>query len=85
MPETEWESFVEFRNSIRKPLSPRAMILAVKTLDTLRGQGCDVGAVIDQSVMNGWAGLFPTKPVLLQSGQNELSERTKRILKRGLP
>jgi hypothetical protein len=84
MPKVEWDSFVEFRISIRKPLKARAIILAIKTLSALRAQGHDVGAVIDQSVMNGWAGLFPTRPVLVQQQEGELSERTQRILKRGL-
>jgi hypothetical protein len=37
------------------------MAIALKRLDTLRAQGNDPAEVLDQSVLNGWKGIFPVK------------------------
>lgn len=88
IPKTEWDSFIEFRKSIRKPLKERGITLAVGVLRKLKDQGSEPAAVIDQSILNGWAGLFPIKLMVAQtqngSNGDELSEQTKRILRRGL-
>lgn len=60
MPLEAWEGFVEMRTKIKKPLkTDRAVKLAIGTLEKLRAEGQDVAAVLDQSTMNSWLGLFP--------------------------
>lgn len=60
MPMEAWEGFVEMRKQIKKPLkTERAINLAINTLDKLRAEGQNVAAVLDQSTMNSWLGLFP--------------------------
>lgn len=59
MPTEAWVGYVEMRKKIKKPMTPRAEQLAINTLDKLRQQGQDVGAVLDQSTLNSWQGLFP--------------------------
>lgn len=59
VPAEAWAGYVEMRKKLRKPMTDRAVSLAITTLDKLREQGQDVGAVLDQSVMNSWQGLFP--------------------------
>lgn len=59
IPAEAWAGYVEMRKKIKKPMTERAEQLAIATLDKLRQQGQDVGAVLDQSVMNAWQGLFP--------------------------
>lgn len=60
MPREAWEGFVEMRQKIKKPLkTDRAVKLAISTLEKLRAEGQDVAAVLDQSTMNSWLGLFP--------------------------
>lgn len=61
IPAEAWAGYVEMRQKIRKPMTDRAVSLAIKTLDYLRAAGNDPGAVLDQSVMNSWQGLFAIK------------------------
>lgn len=58
LPADAWAGYLEMRKKIRKPMTDRAVQLAINTLDKLRGEGQDVGAVLDQSTMNSWQGLF---------------------------
>lgn len=56
------EEYKTFRKQIRRPLTNRAMQLAVKKLDSLAGNDVEAKvAIIDQSIANGWIGLFPLK------------------------
>ncbi len=56
-----WSGYVENRKAQKAEMTPRAEMLAIKTLDRLRAQGHDPAAVLDQSVQNGWKGLFLIK------------------------
>jgi len=58
LPPDAWQGYVDMRKKIRKPLTDRAIALAISTLDKLRAEGYEPGAVLDQSVLNGWQGLF---------------------------
>ena len=61
IPTEAWDGYIEMRKKIRKPMTDRAVTLAIKTLDYLRSAGHDPGAVLDQSVLNSWQGLFAIK------------------------
>jgi hypothetical protein len=61
IPAEQWEAYVEMRVKIRKPMTDYAKRLAVKELDTLAADGWPPGAVLDQSTMNDWQGLFAIK------------------------
>lgn len=53
--------FVEFRKSIKKPMSEHAVELMIKKLQKMTP---DVGKqieIINQSILNGWQGIFPLK------------------------
>ena len=55
-----WQGFVDYRKSIKAPLTNHAKRLAVKKLDQLRQQGHDPHEVIEQTILSGkWTGLFP--------------------------
>lgn len=56
-----WSGYVEMRKRIRKPMTDYAMTLAVKDLEALRDAGHDVDAVLNQSTMKSWQGLFEVK------------------------
>lgn len=58
IPLEAWDAFVEMRRKIRAPLTSKAVSLAVAELENLRAQGHDPGAVLDQSVLRSWRGLF---------------------------
>jgi len=61
VPVDEWNGFIEMRTSMRKKPTLHAMNLLINTLDKLRCDGHNPGAVLDQSTANGWRGLFPLK------------------------
>ncbi|CAK0743009.1 hypothetical protein CCP3SC1AL1_110023 [Gammaproteobacteria bacterium] len=58
---TAWGHYVAMRVKIRKPLSDHAVTLAVRTLEGLSKEGHDPVKVLEQSVFNSWAGLFPLR------------------------
>lgn len=58
MPAEQWAGFIDMRKKQKKPLTNRAIHLAIGTLDKLRASGQDIAAVLDQSTMNSWLGLF---------------------------
>lgn len=59
IPADAWAGYLDMRKKTRKPMTDRAIALQIAVLEKLRDQGQDVGAVLDQSVMNSWQGLFP--------------------------
>lgn len=61
IPKMEWEEFKKMRRKMRKPLGEHAEALLIKDLDHLCQCGNDCKAVIEQSIKNGWQGLFEIK------------------------
>lgn len=61
IPKEAWYGFVEMRNKIKAPLTDRAIKLQITKLAELKEQGSDPEYVLNQSVVNGWKGLFPLK------------------------
>lgn len=63
IPSDAWAGYVEMRKeTLKKPLkTDRAINLAINTLARLRDDGNDPGAVLDQSTLNGWQGLFAVR------------------------
>lgn len=56
-----WTEFVKFRKKVKSPLTEHAAKLAIKKLADFRGDGYDPSDIIEQSIVNGWKGLFPLK------------------------
>lgn len=61
VPREQWDGFVAMREKAKKSLTPRAEQLLFAQLEKLRDSGHDVGAVLDQSTINNWQGVFPIK------------------------
>jgi hypothetical protein len=55
----DWRAYVEHRQRLRKPMTPRAQALAIGGLEKLRQAGHDPKSVIEQSLLQGWQGLYP--------------------------
>lgn len=56
------KGWADMRRQIKKPLTERAVSLAMKRLqDISGGQEKIMVAILDQSTMNNWSGLFPLK------------------------
>lgn len=69
MPGDTWEAFVRSRKALKKPMTDDAQRLALMKLDRMRQQGQDPVEVVNQSVVQGWIGLFDVKPEAQQQGQ----------------
>lgn len=57
----QWDAFREMRRRIRKPMTGRAEQLALGKLAKLAESGEPPGAVLDQSILNGYQDLYPIK------------------------
>lgn len=75
VPLKEWNDWIEMRRGVRRNPTKKALDLAVKKLDELRKQGHDPKGVLENSILNGWAGLFPLKNE--GRNQNEQDEERK--------
>jgi hypothetical protein len=53
-----WDRWLAYRNEIRKPLKPASIPAAQKALAAF---GSDQAGVVEQSIANGWQGLFALK------------------------
>lgn len=80
---TAWQEYRDYRKKIGHPMTEHAEVLAIKKLGQLKEHGNDPTEVINQSILSSWSGLFEVK-----TGKGHpdhaFSERTQRILKRGL-
>lgn len=75
IPEDAWKAFVAMRKKIKAPLTDDAVLLAVRELEKLMNDGHRPRAVLEQSTMNSWRGLFPIKSnAVRQGGERESRE-----------
>lgn len=54
-------SFVEFRKSIKKPMTDRAVDLLIKKLNEMTISIPEQIEILNQSIMNGWQSVYPLK------------------------
>lgn len=57
----DWAAFINERKGSKKPMSAEAQRRAIGVLEKLRAEGNDPAAVINQSIVSGWMGLFALK------------------------
>ena len=56
--EAAWDLWVEYRRQLKHPLPPISHPIAKRKLQRF---GAQQMAVVEQSVENGWRGLFPVR------------------------
>jgi hypothetical protein len=61
LPAEAWSAWLEVRSKNRAPNTPRALRLAITELAKLKAGGQDVKAVLEQSTLRGWRGIFAVK------------------------
>jgi len=79
LPVDSWNSFVEMRKKIKKPMTDRAKELAIKKLEEFHNQRYDVQLIIDEAVMKNWQGFYLPKddhgqPIKPKSPEYEIVE-----------
>ncbi|CAG9172453.1 replication protein [Cupriavidus respiraculi] len=68
VPEEAWSAYLDMRKRIKKPMTEYAKRLAVGELEKFRSCGQDPEAVLNQSTMNSWQGLFEVKARSAKNG-----------------
>jgi phage replication O-like protein O len=61
IPADAWEGFVSMRNAIKKPMTDRAITIALNKLKAWHEAGFSVAAILDQSTFNRWQDLYTPK------------------------
>lgn len=75
LPNDAWLAFVDMRKKIKAPLTDHAAKLAIAELEKLMNDGHRPRAVLEQSTMNSWRGLFPIKTNVTRiNGERESRE-----------
>jgi hypothetical protein len=70
IPAEEWQAYLEMRKRIKRPMTAKAVELAVKKLAELREIGDDPKEVLERSILNSWQGLFPLQNQSRKAGTN---------------
>lgn len=77
MPVDAWRGFCRHRGS---KFTAAAQALAIRKLDEYRTAGMDPEAVLNQSVMNGWKGLFALKATRPQADKSAVTEAARKMV-----
>jgi hypothetical protein len=73
----EWAAYVELRKKLKKPLTDYAAKLSLAKLDKMaHGDYERQRKILNQSIMNGWQGLFELKDGYSNAGANSYKSGT---------
>ena len=67
-----WKDFIEMRVKIRKPMTVRAGELLIMDLNKLSNDENIQIAILNQSIMNSWQGVFPLKDKLSRDSPKKM-------------
>lgn len=79
LPILEWEGYCQHRG---RSFTLNAKALAIRKLDGWRQQGYDPAAILNESTMNGWKGLFEPKEGKKQNARQKLGNDAQALLER---
>jgi hypothetical protein len=80
LPADAWDDWSRYRAEVAKARwTQRAAELSLKALDRLRAKGQDPRLVIEQSIANGWTGLFPDKTETTRHGGEVYRDRPGKL------
>ena len=83
--ETIYE-FVKFRKSIKSPLTTRALKLALNKLSKLTNNDYEKIAILNESIMKGWKGVFELKNKnVINMYKNEINHNSQSRPKNYVP
>lgn len=72
-----WMNWINHRNEIKKKLTPTQSKAQIKKLTKWYEQGYDVNKIINQSIQNGWQGLFEPKD---EVKKNDITNQARKLL-----
>jgi len=70
LPAEAWAGFVAMRKKQRKPMTDKAVERMIARLDTMRAEGHDIAACLNQSEDNCWSDVYPVKERNTQRAQS---------------
>lgn len=70
-------AFMEFRKSIKKPMTDHAVGLLINKLNGMTSYIPEQIEIINQSIVNGWQGVFPLKNEQAQTVRQGYQKQTK--------
>ena len=75
-----WAGFVEMRKAMpkTKPFTARAATLILYELQRIKDAGHCPNAALDQSVLRGWADVWPAKDKVIERAITSAAEQTRR-------
>ena len=76
-----WDAFVQMREQIRKPLTPRGAVRLLKRLQQIHDAGQDVNEALDQSSDMRWQDVYAVKALDIQKPVRTDYERTQERLR----
>lgn len=72
-----WQSFVDHRKQLKAPMTDRAKTLLIAKLGRIKADGYKIELVINQSIENGWKGVFSVKEQ--NNGQRDTRSRAQKV------
>lgn len=67
------KEFITFRKKIKKPMTDHAVKLMLSKLNKLSSDTDEQVEILNQSILNGWQGIYPLKREEKKSGQNGIA------------
>lgn len=71
--DTAVKEFITFRKKIKKPMTDHAVKLMLSKLNKLSSDTDEQVEILNQSILNGWQGIYPLKQEEKKSGQNGIA------------
>ena len=71
--DTAVKEFITFRKKIKKPMTDHAVKLMLSKLNKLTSDTDEQVEILNQSILNGWQGIYPLKREEKKIGQNGIA------------
>ncbi len=71
--DTAVKEFITFRKKIKKPMTDHAVKLMLSKLNKLTSDTDEQVEILNQSILNGWQGIYPLKQEEKKIGQNGIA------------
>src|SRR6266705_1905740 len=78
IPKEAWDGWVEMRSRIKKPLTKRAIGMAISKLWDFKNRGYDIAKILDASTFNCWQGLFEPKEAIHNARESFEQQKRRR-------
>ena len=79
LPLPVWREWIAYRRERRLTCSPTTLTRQIALLTELHSRGHDPRTVIDNSIRNGWQGLFEPKPTRTAPEAVQVQRPTRRV------